>query len=59
MTNVGRETVRVKPRAITMSGNKKVLPIVTIMVRVTPRADRDRVAGMRADGVPMLRASPG
>jgi len=40
-----------------MAGNKNAAPIVTILVRVTPRADRNRVAGMREDGVLLLRTN--
>lgn len=40
-----------------MAGNNKASPIVTILVRVTPRADRNSVAGVREDGVLLLRTT--
>ncbi|MBC8135860.1 MAG: DUF167 domain-containing protein [Fibrella sp.] len=40
-----------------MAGNKTASPIVTILVRVTPRADRDSIAGVREDGVLLLRTT--
>ncbi len=40
-----------------MIGNKKPPSVVTILARVTPRADRNAVAGLREDGVLLLRTT--
>ena len=40
-----------------MAGNKKASPIVTVMARVTPRANRNYVTGAREDGVLLLRTN--
>lgn len=40
-----------------MSRNKEASSIVTVMVRVTPRADRNATIGVREDGIILLRTT--